>query len=118
MLQEHHDQVHWADGEPLATNTNIGGAKKLKSKDFMVVDKPSTALSQEGWEKGPERVVKIKKELDEGPIDGSQRLGEKAPDVSNGSEEGLKMSMKAEGKRLLEVTLSTAHIPMILANIL
>ena len=89
----------------MATNTSIDGAKKLKSKDFMVAEKPSTALSQVGWEEGPERVVKVKEELDEGtPDDGSLRLCERGPNVCGGANEGLKMSIKTEGKRLAEVT--------------
>ena len=107
LLQEHHDQVHWADGEPMATNVSTGGVKKLKSKDFMVADKPSTALSEVGWEEGPQKIVKVKKELDEGAPDGSLRLSERVLNDCGGSNEGLKMSIKAEGKRLAEVSLST-----------
>ena len=81
----------------MAANTSIGGAKKLKSKDFMVADKPAT--TQAGCEE-----VKVKEELDEDAPDGTLRLCEKAPDASRSSDKGLKMSMKAEGKRLIEVT--------------
>ena len=73
----------------------------------MVVDKPSTALFQVGWEEGPQKIVKVKKELDEGAPDGSLGLGERVPNVCGGSNEGLKMSIKAEGKRLAEVRLGT-----------
>ena len=107
-MQEHHDQVHWADGEPLATNvSSTGGAKKLKSKNLMVAYKPSTALSLVGWEEGPQKFVKVKEELDEDPSDRSLRLSERVLNDCDGSNEGLKMSIKAEGKRLAEVSLST-----------
>ena len=112
LLQDHHDQVHWADGEPLAANVSMGEVKKPKSKDFMVVDKSSTTMSQGGWEEGSKGVVKVKVEDDGDAPDRNQRICEKVPDGSeskqsnirsSNSNEGL-MSTKLEGKRLAEVT--------------
>ena len=111
MLQEHHDQVHRADGEPLASNVSKGGVEKPKSKDFMVVDKSST--TQVAWEEVSKIVVKVKVEEDGDASERNQRLFEKVPDSSeskqsnirsSNSDEGLKMSTKLEGKRLAEVT--------------
>ena len=88
LLQGHQDQAHWAEGGPLASNLSISGAKKLKSKDFMVGDKHSISMSEVGWEEGCKIVVKVTEKEDGGAPDGSSN------------------STKADGKRLAEVTFS------------
>ena len=98
-MQEHRDQVHWADGEPLSLASGV--SKKLKSKDFMVVEKSSTTsttISQVGWEEGLKRVVKIKKEGD-----GDEEVPDGTDGMLNPKLTSPKSNIKIEGKRLAEV---------------
>ena len=85
-----------ADGEPLSLASNV--SKKLKSKDFMVVEKPSTTISQVGWEEGLKRVVKIKKEED-----GDEEVPDGTDGMPNPKLTSPKSNIKIEGKRLAEV---------------
>ena len=87
LLQEHHDQVHWVNGEPLAENViRVCFEKKLRSKDFMAEKKPSTATSEEG--QGSKRVAMSSTGSNTNCSD------------TNAS---LALSIKAEGKRSAEV---------------